>query len=342
MVIVGIDVAKATLESVVWDTAASSAVQALGSVSNTADGWQQLAARLVERVGAPAARAVTIVLEPTGGYEVGVALWALAQPGWQVLRPNPHQVRAWAQSQGRRAKTDQQDAQVLARYGAQTPPPCAPWQPLPSAVSDLEQLLRQRDELEELLQRERTRQQGLQARPDIPTAVHESVARLIAALDQERQSVEDAIAAQVAQHPALQQTRDQLLSVPGVGARTVLPLLVTLTRWQTLTGGRGSPKGLVAFVGLDPQPYQSGTSVHRRATISRQGNPLVRRRLYMGALGGTRGDNAVRAFYRRLVERGKPKKVALVAAARKILLWAWAVFHSGVPFQHAKAAARVA
>ena len=346
MVIVGIDVAKATLESAVWTPAVppvvTPTVQALGSVPNTVDGWQQLALRLVERVGAPAASAVTIVLEPTGGYEVGVALWALAQPGWQVLRPNPHQVRAWARSQGRRAKTDQQDAQVLAQYGAQTPPPGAPWQPLPTEVSDLEQLLHQRDDLEELLQRERSRQRLLQARPDIPAAVHESVARLIAALDQERATVEEAIATHVAQHPPLAQTRARLLSVPGVGARNVLPMLVTLTRWQTLTGGRGSPKGLVAFVGLDPQPYQSGTSVHRRATISRHGNPQLRRRLYMGALGGTRGDNAVRAFYRRLVERGKPKKVALVAAARKILLWAWAVFHSGVPFDTTKATAHAA
>ena len=328
MVTVGIDVAKATLECVVWDADAHPVSSALGRVPNTPDGWQTLALQLA----AQGVTVVTVVLEPTGGYEVGVALWALAQPGWQVMRPNPHQVRAWAKSQGRRAKTDRQDAQVLAQYGAQVPAPCAPWRPLPSEVSDLEQLRRQRDEVEALLHRQRTRQQLQQARPDIPASVQESQARLIAALEQEHTTVEEAIAAHLAQHPPLAQTRDRLRSVPGVGARNVLPLLVTLTRWQTLTEGHGSPKGLAAFVGLDPQPYQSGTSVHRRATISRQGNPDLRRRLYMGALGGKRGDNAVRAFYQRLVDRGKPKKVALVAAARKILLWSWAVFHSGVPF----------
>lgn len=118
----------------------------------------------------------------------------------------------------------------------------------------------------------------------------------------------------------------------------MLPLVVLLGRWQAQTGGHGSPKGLVAYAGLDPQPYQSGTSVHRHPAISRQGAPHLRSRLYMGALGALRGPNAVRRFYDHLVGRGKPKKLALVAAARKILVWAWAwaVYHSGAPFDASK------
>jgi transposase len=88
---------------------------------------------------------------------------------------------------------------------------------------------------------------------------------------------------------------------------------------------------LVAYVGLDPQPQESGVSVWRPALISRQGDRGMRARLYMGALGALRGGNPVHAFSQRLVDRGKPKTVALVAAARKLLVWAWAVFISGQP-----------
>lgn len=88
-----------------------------------------------------------------------------------------------------------------------------------------------------------------------------------------------------------------------------------------------------AYVGLDPQTKESGTSLKAHALISRQGDPEMRRLLYMGALGALRGKNAVRQFYDRLVGRGKAKKVALLAAARKVLVWAWAVFQSGRPFE---------
>lgn len=121
-------------------------------------------------------------------------------------------------------------------------------------------------------------------------------------------------------------------SVPGIGERNVLPILVLFYRWRARTAGRGTPKGLVAFVGLDPQPYESGRSVHKRATISKMGDRSVRRYLYLGALGGVRGKNALRYFYKRLVSRGKAKRLALVAAAHKILTWAWAVFSQGVDF----------
>ena len=130
--------------------------------------------------------------------------------------------------------------------------------------------------------------------------------------------------------------RTRLLSVPGIGPRNVLPLLVLLSRWQVQTEGQGTTKGLGALAGLDPQPYQSGTSVARHPHISRQGERRLRSRLYMGALGALRGRNAVHTFYDRLVGRGKAKKLALVAATRKILVWAWGVFHSGTPFDAAK------
>lgn len=328
MTIMGIDVSKDSLALACWQ---QDQARVLEGVPNTPAGWEFLKSRLPE----PAAEgtSVSVVLEPTGGYELGVALWA-HQQGWQVHLPNPRQVRDWAKGQGHRAKSDRLDAQVLAKYGAKEQPPA--WHPLPSQVSELEALLRRRDDVTGLLQQERNRHEQVRSRPGMHREVPASVERLIGVLEEELRQIEQAIDDHLTQHPELAQARARLLSVPGLGQKNVLPVLVLLWRWQVLTEGQGESKGVVAYAGLDPLTCESGTSVKKAAPISRLGERNVRRLLYMGALGAIRGNNPVRAFYQRLVGRGKAKKLALVAAARKILVWAWAVFHSGLPFDAAK------
>ena len=89
----------------------------------------------------------------------------------------------------------------------------------------------------------------------------------------------------------------------------------------------------MAYTGLDPQTHESGTSVHKPARISRMGNDQMRRRLYLAAFGGVRAKHGpLREFYQRLVGRGKAKKLAITAAARKILTWAWAVYRTDTDF----------
>ncbi len=130
MFTVGVDIAKATLEATA--VREGHAVR-LGTFAQTADGWAALRDAVVGLQRALSASAgggsadadrelVALVLEPTGGYELAFALWARRQPGWQVHRPNPARVRAWARSQGLRAKTDRQDALLLARFGASAQP----------------------------------------------------------------------------------------------------------------------------------------------------------------------------------------------------------------------------
>lgn len=316
---VGIDVAKATVTA--W---VAGAPRPLGTFEQAPAGWQALATALATEAGD-----IHLLLEPTGGYELAVALFALEQ-GWAVSLVNPLQVRQWARGRGRRAKTDRQDARLLADYGAQVQPPR--WQPLAAEVSALDSLLRRHVDLTTMLRQERNRLEALGQRPQVAGAVPTSVARLIGALEEELRQIEAEITRQLAQHPPLAAEARLLRSVPGIGARNVLPLLVLLHRWQTLTAGRGDAKGLVAYVGLDPQPHESGTSVHARATISRLGDRQLRRHCFLGALGAIHGHNPLRAFYCRLVARGKPKMLALVAAARKLLVWAWAVFRRHAPF----------
>jgi transposase len=323
---VGIDIAKGTFTAASWRDAIG---QPLGRFPNTDEGMVALAAALASCPQAAGCARIQIVVEPTGGYELALAVFA-ARQGWQVSMPNPRHIRDWARSQGRRAKTDAQDALMLARYGAEQQLP--PWRPLPSSVSTLESLLQRKDDLEDLLLQEQNRRWGLRGRTGVAAAVLTSIERVIAELEQAREAITQEIAAHLATHAALRQDARLLQTVPGIGTRNVLWLVVLMHRWHTRTAGQGRAKGSVAYVGLDPQPFESGTSVRRRATISRMGAAHLRRRLFLSAFGGVRGKNALRQFSQRLVGRGKPKRVARIAAARKVLVWAWAVFRTRLPF----------
>jgi transposase len=327
---VGVDVAQATLVPTLW---VEHQMLDLQECANSPDGFQTLAAQLQAAQQTSGASAIHLILEPTGGYELALAAFALQQ-GWTLSRPNPAQVREWARGRGYRAKTDRVDGRMLAQYGAETDPPA--WQPLPAEVNQLELLLRRKEDLEQLLRQEKNRQHALGQRPGVPEAVGRSLERVIGALEQELADLEEAIKRHMRQYAELGSIAKRLRSVPGIGAKNVLWILVVLARFSTLTAGQGDAKGVVAYAGLDPQPYSSGSSVRKRSSISRKGNRRLRSRLFLGALGGVRGHNALRTFYQRLVGRGKPKKAALIAAARKILVWAWAVYRDHTTFDPSK------
>lgn len=325
-VTLGVDISQKTVDASVLTP--DQPLVVLGTFANTRAGFERVAQHvesLAQRLHLP----IHMVLEPTGGYELAFAHFALAR-GWQVSLPNPRHVRRWAEGEGLRAKTDRQDGKLLARFGAAHALPA--WQPLPPAVAELAALLERRQDLDGMLQQERNRQHALALQQPPSATVAANLAASIAALEQALGAIEAAITAHLAAHPDLRQQARRLQTVPGVGKRNILPLLVLLYRWGTLTDYQGDGKGLTAYAGLDPMPHQSGTSVHQRTTISRQGDRQMRSLLFMSALGGVRGQNALRAFYQRLVGAGKAKKLALIATARKLLVWAWAVFRQQTTF----------
>lgn len=133
MFTIGVDIAKATLEAAAWHPGQTGQARRLGSFKQTSTGWTALRDAIAQLTASAhpepteaegtEQEPVAVVLEPTGGYELAFALWARQQPGWQVYRPHPARVRAWARSQGLRAKTDRQDALLLARFGFQRPAP---------------------------------------------------------------------------------------------------------------------------------------------------------------------------------------------------------------------------
>jgi len=328
---IGVDIAKKS-----FDVAYCKVRKAewLGKYPNDESGYEALkeqVERIREELGA---ETVHLILEPTGGYELGLALFAYAN-GWEVTKPNPLTLRRWAEGVGYRVKTDPIDARVCAEYGYLMEPKGHALVPL--FVRELDYLLRRRDDLEQLLQMERNRLQNGQAMPDMPQAVLADIEQTITAIGQQRDALVKTIKAHLKRHPQLQTLYRQLLGVPGIGLKSVLPLLVILYRFDSLSAGEGGKKQLTAFLGLDSQIRQSGTSVSGVPRISKRGDKQTRARLYMCALGGIRGHNVLRDFYRLMVARGKAKKVALVACSRKILHWAWAIFKSGQDFDPALA-----
>lgn len=328
----GVDMSKATFQAAIWRTSGG---QTLGEYGNGRPDFETLASRVQQIQQEAGCETVHLVIEPTGGYEQALVAFAYEQ-GWRISLPNPRHVREWAKASGRRAKTDAQDALLLAHFAAERQPPAQ--QPLPREVSELDSLLKRRDDLEAMLRQEHNRQEAFTHQPHAHQGLARSFERLITALEEELRAVKDEIERHVPHHSHIAAHVGRLSQIPGIGPRTVLPLLVLLFRWQALTGGRRSAKSFIALTGLDPQPFQSGASVHRRTTISRLGDRSIRRRLYMAALGGLRGTNPLRDFYDRLVGRGTPKKVALIAAARKLATWAWAVFVSETDFDPARVA----
>lgn len=222
----------------------------MGHYENNRTGFAHLARRLAKTHPQPDAGYIHLVVEPTGGYELPLVAFAFGQ-GWRVSLPNPKQVRDGAKGMGGRAKNDPLDNRTLAWFGAVCQPD--PQHQLPPAVAALDTLLRRRADLEAMRRPEKNRRQTLDYKPHASQATKASVTRLIAILEEERQQVAAAIKALLDPHPPLKTQAQPLRTAPGIGPKTVLPILVFFYRWQARTAGQGTSKGGVALPVLTPR-----------------------------------------------------------------------------------------
>jgi len=306
-----------------------------GKQDNSEQGCRTFIAAMEKLQQANGAEAIHLIIEPTGGYEAHLVRQAY-QHQWRVTLVNPLTVRHWQQGRGKRGKADRLDTQMLTLFGAEQNPPTQ--RPTDEAAAQLDSLLRRKDDLQKLLHSEKNRLDQALRQPKTPTAVRESIQRTLDALAQELETIEAAIRQLFSEHDKLAHQLKQLRSVPAIGQQRAPYLLALLHRFHAKTNGQGTAKPLVAFVGLDPQPFESGSSLHQWPTISKQGDAPMRSRLFLCALGGVRGRNRLKDIYPSLTARGKAKKLALVACARKARVWAWAVFTQDTTFDPALAA----
>lgn len=303
--VIGIDVSKDRLDVHIRPNGEAF------TVSRNADGLDAL----IERIARLDIKAIAV--EATGGFETVVSA-SLVAAGLPVVVVNPAQVRAFASALGKRAKSDPIDAAVIAHFVAATRPAI---RSLPDEDTRfLADLVARRRQIVTMIGAERQREKRAPAR------VRKSILRLVKALEKELASVDHEIDDAVRGSPVWREKQDLLASVPGVGkviARTLLaelPELGTLDRRQ-----------VAALVGLAPWTRQSGQ--WRGRSFIGGGRASVRSALFLGAMVGARCNPVLKAFRDKLVAAGKPKLVALVATARKLVTILNAILRENQPWR---------
>lgn len=312
MLYIGIDVAKATLQVCVLGQSKQQR-----EFANSRKGHRQLVTWLKKQ----ADEVALVGLEATGSY--GDALCSyLYEQGMRVSVINPARIKAYAQSQLKRHKTDAIDAELIADF-CRTQQPEA-WSPPSPEEQELRTLVRHLDDLKAQRQAEKNR---LEAQPTSKTVVRNLQAH-IRFLDTQIQQLERDIHDHINHHPQLKQQHDLLKSIPGIGDITsfqILAELGDLTRFSDV-------RQVVALAGLNPQLRRSGTSVHYTAGISRMGRYSLRAALFMPAMVAMRYNPILKAFAERLTYNGLKPKQVITAVMRKLLHLAYGILKNKVPF----------
>ena len=301
---VGIDVSKAQLDVAVRPTGQR------WVVSYDQTGIEGLIPQIVDLEPA------LVLLEATGGLELPLVA-ALAAAALPVVVVNPRQVRDFAKATGTLAKTDTLDAGVLAHFADAVRPEVRPLKDAETQV--LNSLTARRHQVMTMLVSEKNR---------LGTAIGAVSPRIeahIAWLEQELSDLDKGLRQTLRRSPVWREKDDLLRTVPGVGEQISLTLLANLPELGTL-----NRRQIAALVGVAPYNRDSGTLRGKRAVWG--GRTRVRAVLYMGALVASRHNPAIRDFYQRLLAAGKPKKVALVASMRKLLVILNGMLKHGSPW----------
>ncbi len=311
--VIGIDVSKQSLDVVM--------LQGKGSwhkvFENGVNGYERLQDWLVQHRAGP----VHACLEATGQYGEGVAEY-LFECGQGVSIVNPARIKRYGESKLHRNKTDKADAGLIAEFCAKEKPPF--WVPSPAFQKHLQALVRYLDDLEGMYQQERNRSlSGIQ-----DEFVLAELQAHMTYLQQRMQAMRKLIQEHMQNTPRLKQQQDLLLSIPGIGKITSARLLAELGDISTF---ENAPQ-LAAFAGLNPKGFRSGSSVHKKTRISKEGRAFLRYILYMPAIVAQRHNPIIRAFCDRLAQRGLPKMAIVAAAMRKLLHLIFGVLKHAAPF----------
>lgn len=313
---VGIDVAKAKLDVALKTMAGKWRTKV---VANNSAGFQELRTWL----GKHGVSCAHVCMEATGVYWEAIAA-DLADHGFAVSVLNPAQIKAFGASNGVRTKTDEVDAKLIAQFCLDRNP--TTWQPQSKSVRRLRALVSRREALIDLRTQETNRLEVAAAEE-----VKKSIEAVVTHLDEQIRHIERQIKKDIDEDPTLRAQRDLLISIPGVGEKTIS---IFLSHY----GGElrfDKARQAVAFAGLDTKKHESGTSVKGKPRLSKMGNSQIRRGVYMPAVVAMTKTAWGKAFSARLLAAGKPKMLILGALMRKIVSIAYGILKSGTPFNPA-------
>jgi transposase len=301
----GIDTSKAKLDVAVHNRTER------WQVANALPGWRTLVANLVE------AGVTRVGIEATGGYERGVVGHLLAA-GLTVMVLQPLQVKAFGRVHLRRAKNDALDAILIAACTAALDPPKIAPDP---RLAELAGYLTFLEQIEEDIRRFKTRLEHIDE-PALRRIVNSDIAKLKL---RRAAQIRD-IAKRLRAHHDLAVRFDLVLSVPGIGERTALAIVIRMPEL-----GRVSREEAAALAGLAPFDADSGQYRGQRKIAGGRGR--LRRSLFAAALPAAfRWNKALVALYARLIANGKVHNAALIACARKLLIYANTVVQRGTPW----------
>jgi len=300
-------------------------LEPLRNFTNTPEG-REMVVRYLRQAG----RGVRVCMESTGLYGLDLALALSGQEGIEVMVANPRAVRHFANALMQRSKSDPLDAAVLEEFAARMP--FQAWQRPSSAALALHALARRLRELVEIQTAEKNRQHAAGLSQTTPSAVRRDLARSLRAQERAIERLTRQARKLIAQDPQLAERFELLDSVPGIGQTSAVQLLGELA----VLAPDLEARQWVAYAGLDPRQYTSGSSVHKKTRISKAGNKYLRHSLFMPALVAVQHDPYLGAFYQHLLAKGKLKMQALVAVMRKLLHALHAMFKNHQPYDGSK------
>lgn len=309
--VLGIDVSKAKLDCAlnIEDKYKTKVV------ANTPQGFSELVGWLHKR----GIHECHVCMEATGVYWEASAEFLAAQ-GLKVSVVNPAQIKAFGSSRLVRTKTDATDARLIADFCQRMSPEA--WRPPSAAEQALRAMVQRLDALQTMRTQESNRLEVARA------TVRQGIADHLAWLDAEIDTLARQIRDHIDNDPGLKHRHDLLDSIPGVGERTIAAILAFGADPDHFANARQC----VAFAGLNPRLYQSGSSVNGKPRMSKVGHALLRKALYMPAIVTLYKTAWGKAFRNRLALAGKPPKLIIGAMMRKLLQVAFGVLKSGQPF----------
>jgi transposase len=260
-----------------------------------------------------------VCLEASSTYGDELAIY-MHDAGHTVSIVNPARIKGFAQSELMRTKNDTVDAGLIARFCLAMHP--EPWTPAPPEMRHLQSLVRRIDTLITMKTQEMNR-------IDVShESIRSSVRNHIAYLDEEIESLRKQIATQIKDDPELKTKRDLLKSIPGIGEATIASILAELPVFERCD----RVEKVVAFIGLAPRQFISGSSIKGKPRLSKIGNARLRKALFMPALVSIQCNPIIQRFYHRLKENGKNGKVIVCAIMRKLVHLIFGILKSGKPF----------
>lgn len=296
-----------------------------GAFANDTAGHRKLVRRLTRTRGT-----ARVCVEATGIYHLDLCLALDQAQGIEVMVANPRTTKDFARAQLRRSKTDRTDALSLLEFVRRME--FEVWTPPSRSILALRAFSRRIQALLVARAQEKNRLHADESVEATPIAIRESIERHIDAINAEIASLTESALDVVQPDATLSSRFAHLVSVKGIAQASAITLLAELS----VLPADMSPRQWVAHSGIDPRHFESGSSVRGAVRISKVGNRHLRAALFLPAMVASQHEPRVRAFYQKLLARGKKPMQALVAVMRKLLHAIHGMFQHDADFDGTK------